>query len=853
MATLLLVEPSATRAHVLRRLLTADGYDIEWLRDYRAGAAALAAAGAVAYPAVLVGLPEAADADAEALLAALRVPPLATLPVLLLTTHAEPGFDWIAARNPAALLLWDDHSAVAECLARLLAAPADEAAATAPAGANADIRVLFVDDSRTVRSAFARLLQRHGYRVEVAADAAAAFTLATEHAFDIAIIDYFMPGENGDSLCRRLHADARCAGITSAILTGTYLDQVIRDSLKAGAVECMFKNEADELFLARLAAMSRSVRAAKSVETERQRLAGILGSVGDGVYGVNRRGQITFMNPAAHRILGIAEDEAVHGRAACRLFHYATHDGRPLAAEQCRLQHAYATGTELHAFETVFWHRNHAPVPVECTVVPLRIEGRFEGSVVAFRDVSERRAFEQKLSWQAQHDALTQLLNRQSFEQALADEVARLQRSDEVSALVYLDLDRFKYINDTAGHTAGDQLLIEISHQLQERLRGADLLARLGGDEFAMILRNVPGSELHEVAEGFRRVLEDYSFAHDGKGYKINGSLGVARLDRHTQTPGEALANADLACHIAKSKGRNLTHVYEASADHKVSMYQELGWSSRLQEALARDGFMLYYQPIVSLAGLPLTRLPADADEAQRQHWWRSQPVHYEVLLRLRDARGGVVQPNLFLPTAERFSLMPQIDLWVVRRAIERLASFERLGQPVSLAVNLSGHTLGDARLIPEIKHLLVKHDVAPSSLMFEITETSAIANLEAAKRLINELRDLGCQFALDDFGSGFSSFNHLKHLPVDVVKIDGQFVRGMADDPNDRAIVTSITDIAHSFGKRVIAEFVESRAILESLNDIGVDAVQGYYLSQPRAQIPLRGRSVGDAAGLKA
>jgi diguanylate cyclase (GGDEF)-like protein/PAS domain S-box-containing protein len=798
----------------------------------------LRAASPSSYSAVLFGLEVVPQLHTDALLALLCNPEYHDLAVLLLVHSAEHAMvQWVSRRARSAILLWEDFTDSAGCFDKLLRPTPPPAAETMPA-AGAPIRVLLVDDSRTVRATYARLLAEHGYAVEVATNASEAQAKARSQDFDIAVIDYFMPEENGDVLCQRLRQDPLTAGITTAILTGTYHDQVIQDSLKAGAVECMFKNEAKELFLARLSAMSRAVRDRKSVEAERSRLAGILGSVGDGVYGVNRDGLITFINPAARRILGYAEDAALIGQSARRQFHYAREDGQPNSADSCRLQKAYAGGEELYSWETVFWNQGSTSVPVECTVYPLRIEGRHEGTVVAFRDVSERRALEQELLWQANHDPLTRLYNRRHFEKNLEDEVNRCQRGG-TSALLYLDLDRFKYINDTAGHAAGDQLLVEISQLMRERLRHADLLARLGGDEFAIILRNVEGEQVRLAAESFREVLERYTFVHGGRQYRIYGSIGVAMIDAGTHSSGEVLANADIACHVAKNKGRNQTHLYRPDSDAKHAMNLDLGWSERLQQALRDDRFVLVYQPIVPLRGLDLSALPVPGDlfaPGAHESFMEDGVLHCEALIRLMDGSDGPVLPNAFLPTAERFGLMPHIDLWVIRRAIGQLAALQAAGRRVNVAVNLSGHTLDHERLVPEVKRLLAEHAVDARALTFEITETSAIANIDAAQRLIGELRDHGCRFALDDFGSGFCSFHHLKHLPVDLVKIDGQFVRGMLRDPADRAIVMSINDISHSFGKHTVAEFVESREILEALAGCGVDYVQGSHISPPRA-----------------
>lgn len=820
-APVLIIEASPTLRHALQRLLKQRGYPVTSVANYEAGLQLVRNPTLLKdYAALVLGYPLHAPAIADELLGVLRESQDSELAVLVLAHGTEPHtFDWVARRARSALLAWDEYTHCVDCLRKLLGGAPATNAITPPE----DTRVLFVDDSVTVRAAYTRLLTSHGYEVASAANATEAMAKAREGNFDIAIVDYFMPGGNGDALCRQLLNDPATADITAAVITGAYLDQVIKDSLEAGATECMFKNEPTELFLARVAAMSRSIRARKSIEHERRRLAGILSSVGDGVYGVDRDGLITFINPAARAILGLDADASVIGESAHRFFHHTNEDGRPNPPETCFLQQAYGAGDELQAWESVFWHASGKVVPVECTVYPLKIDGKLEGSVVAFRDITERRLLEKELMWQANHDTLTHLHNRYYFENQLNYEVSRLRRSDETSALLYIDLDRFKYINDTAGHAAGDQLLMEIAAQLQTRLRSSDLLARLGGDEFAVILRNIEPAAAMTAAEHFREVLEHYDFVHGARTYKVYGSIGVALIAKTTTSPGEALANADIACHIAKNRGRNQVHLYEPESDAKVAMTLELGWSARLQEALKNDRFVLNYQPIVPALA------PAGGNMAI---------AHYEVLVRYVDARDEVVYPCAFLPTAERFGIMPQVDRWVLTRAIEKLAALQAAGRDVTFTINISGQTLDADQLIPHVKRMLQEHVVDPRALIFEITETSAIANIDAAKRLISDLRGLGCRFALDDFGSGFSSFQHLKHLPVDFVKIDGQFVRGMLEDSADRAIVASINEIAHSFGKQTVAEYVESREILELLVSYGVDYVQGYYISRPQSEV---------------
>ncbi|MCU7813324.1 MAG: diguanylate cyclase, partial [Candidatus Thiodiazotropha sp. (ex Notomyrtea botanica)] len=512
----------------------------------------------------------------------------ASLPVLTFAHEPESVMAAWAERRPnTGFLLWEDYKRTTDVLAGLLVEASNrQHKLTGSIPTVQPIRVLIVDDSSTVRVKYRRLLMANGYHTETAASVDEGFEKALESPFDIAIVDYFMPDSTGDILCQRLRDHVATASITTAIITGTYLDKAIKESLEAGAVECMFKNESDDLFLTRIDAMSRHIRAHQSIEKERKRLGGILKSVGDGVYGVDSEGYISFINPACRNILGYEPEERLIGKSAWALFHYADADGNPIDDAQCVLLQTYAGGEAIQARETVFWHKSGAQIPVECTVYPLTIEEKREGSVVAFRDISERKLLEEELRWQAGHDALTKLFNRRYFEEQLTQEADRLKRSNETSALLYIDLDRFKYINDTAGHAAGDQLLVEIAQKMTQRLRKTDLLARIGGDEFALILRNVHKESVHQVADDYRDMLDHYMFVYNEKQYKVNGTIGIALIDRDSESADEILANADIACHIAKGEGRNRTHLFVPESDSKQVMDLDLGWSSRLHDAL---------------------------------------------------------------------------------------------------------------------------------------------------------------------------------------------------------------------------------------------------------------------------
>ncbi len=840
MQRVLIIEKSSTFRVALSRQLPTERFETQTVATYEEGLSRLQEPGEH-FDAVVLGWPSRTASITDELLVLLEKPAYCHAAVIILSEDSDPGqLSWLRQRPGTALLMWEEYREIRAALERVQRTLPDitneQSSIPGDITDHPGIHILLVDDSPTSRLTYRNLLTDNGYTVELAASVDEGYELAVNGDFDIAIIDYFMPGQTGDCLCRRLRENHATRDMVMSILTGTYLDQVIADSLAAGAVECMFKNEANELFLARVAAMSRAVRTRRSVERERRYLEGILNSVGDGVYGVHNDGRLSFINPVARSILGFSENERLNGLDAHELFHYAGRHGEGYTREQDFLARAYDTGERLDDWQAVFWASDGRCIPVEGTVYPLTVDGRRQGSVVAFRDVTERRLLEDQMRWQANHDALTGLLNRRFFEQELRQECARVERRSCSSALVYLDLDQFKYINDTAGHTAGDELLVTIAQRLASRVRSSDLLARLGGDEFAIILSEIEGEALFDVADAYRQIVAETHFNYAGKPYKITASVGVAAIDPRLPSAGEVMAHADLAAHMAKNQGRNQTHVFGPDDDDRGSMDHELSWSSRLSDALAHDEFELVLQPIVP-SNIETTLLEA-TDVLERWHTLRASleeadDWQYEALLRLRSTSGEWILPGAFLPAAARFSLMPEIDRWTINAAMRLLAEATANGsQPPSLAVNLSAESLADEGIGDEILELIEHYRIEASRLAFEITETTAVTNLSATRRLIGQLSHAGCRFALDDFGSGFCSFGQLKHLDVDYVKIDGLFIQGLVSDPLDKQVVLAINQIAHALGKRTVAEFVETPEALKLLNQCGVDFVQGHCVA---------------------
>ncbi len=835
---ILIIEESATLRYMLGKTVQKQGYELISADSFASAINSLQSACQHLH-AIVVGWPNYEHfGESQQLLVLLDREPYSEVPVILLSNDAELELlNWMSTRKKTALVTWENYQEVASSLEAMLNPDSQEPVIEQrKADRNeSKITVLFVDDSKSIRIYYQRLLERNDYKVITASSVDEAYGIAFDQKIDIAIVDYFMPEQNGYVLCQKLRDDPHTAEIRTAVITGTYLDSVIRDCLQAGAIECMFKNEAEELFLARLSGMRRFVEIQRSIEQQRENLAAILESVGEGVYGVDKDGRVTFMNPAALRVLGHHDVKPLLGLYANEYFHASKQDtGRDL------LKEAYYSGKQLQGWETQFLHQNGKKIPVDCTLYPLSVNCKQEGSVIAFRDISERKMMEEKLRWQATHDHLTGLYNRRYFENYLEKEINNVKRSGIMSAVVYLDLDRFKYVNDTAGHEVGDQLLIDLSHEVNKSLRRHDIAARIGGDEFALVLKNVDASIAVNIADEIRLSISNLRVHHEDKAYHVNASFGVALMDVSDITAGDVMANADIACHISKRMGRNQTHLYEKSSDERNVMGSELGWSTRIKEALDKNKFVLHYQPIMRMKDVDLINLPAQDGVLWQRHLNDADKVYsYEVLIRMLDEEGGLHYPDSFLPTAERFNLMTDIDMWVLENALQAITSTGELSKSIRLSINISGSTVDSDESLKKIKSLIEQYDVNPQALTFEVTETCAIANLEDANNFISELRKIGCRFSLDDFGSGFCSFSQLKNLPTDFVKIDGQFVRSMARGATDRAIVTAMNDVAHSLGRYTVAEYVESPEVVRLLKICGVDKIQGNYISVPLAELP--------------
>lgn len=471
--------------------------------------------------------------------------------------------------------------------------------------------------------------------------------------------------------------------------------------------------------------------------------------------------------------------------------------------------------------QTVLWIQERIRLLPKTSSAPAELR-------IVCRDVTEAHNLSQELSYQASHDSLTGLVNRRELENRLARVLETARAESSQHALCYLDLDQFKVINDTCGHVAGDELLRQLSEVLRTKVRRRDTLARLGGDEFGVLMEHCVLRQAQRVANTLRKCVEDFRFSWENKTFSVGVSIGLVPVTSDSESVAGALSAADTACYVAKDQGRNRVHVYHPEDMELARRHGEMQWVARINQALEEDRFCLSVQPIKPI--LDVATPPEAASSGLNGEGY------YEVLLRMRDASGRMVPPGAFLPAAERYSLSVKLDRWVVEKIFSWLDEHpEQLDRLSMCSINLSGHSIADEDFLQFVISSLDGTNVPAEKLCFEITETAAITNLVSATRFITALKGWGCQFALDDFGSGLSSFAYLKQLAVDFLKIDGVFVKDVVDDPINLAMVKSINDIGKVMGKRTIAEFVENDEILVKLREVGVDYAQGYRIGRPQ------------------
>lgn len=623
------------------------------------------------------------------------------------------------------------------------------------------------------------------------------------------ILDLSLPDAEGMEAINRVRRALPSTALV--VITGQEDEDLALSALKAGAQDYLTKGQIDS------DTVRRAVRYAverMSAEEHVGRLVAqnelILESAGEGICGIDQSGCITFANPAAASLLGRERAELVGTNC-----HAALHgDSHP--ANSCPILKEIRSQRRRSGVEDSFIRGAGGRIPVLRTINPI---GSGDGAVVSFSDLTERKRFESQLRNAADHDALTGLFNRRHFEGQLEREIALAERYDAGGALLLIDLDDFKAVNDTLGHRAGDQLLRSVARVLASALNDTDVIARLGGDEFAILISNADTAQAREIGEQLNRVLREHAPMIGRQPMRTKGSVGVTMLGRRELTSEQLLMEAEVAMYEAKHAAADEIAFFRPEGSlGRAGGGKSLGWSERIRKALEEDRFTFHAQPIYDFGAGEFT--------------------HFELLIRMIDADGELIAPQDFIPAAERFGLIQTLDGWMVGQAARLAARARDAGKPKTIEVNLSGATIGDPEMPEVIRRAIIDSGCDPRSLVFEITETAAVADLSRAKEFAERIRSFGCAFALDDFGAGFGSFYYLKYFPLDYLKIDGEFVKSLPTSEVDQRMVRAMVEVARGLRLKTIAEFVEERETVELLKSYGVDYGQGFHLARP-APIP--------------
>ena len=713
-------------------------------------------------------------------------------------------------------------------------------------------RVMIVDDQSTTRNILKRVIKNSGHEVITASSGEEALQYLQEMQFTLVLLDIVMPKMDGFEVLREIR---QCYSMSALPVIMVSVRDGSDDILKAfsiGANDYVAKpidlpvicarieahlaykkfndnNEFARRKLEKNVAKKQTKLLSKNkvieFEIEKRKKAeqhileneayfeSLIENVNDIIAVIEEDGTIVYESSSLERILGYSPEERI-GNKVFELVH-------PEDVESVRFKLAQAFSEPGVTFTEIarFLHKDGNWRLLEsigrCTVTH---DGKRHGIVNA-RDVTERSSLSEQLSHQASHDTLTGLINRHEFERRLENalEACRVEQSE--SALFYMDLDQFKIINDNCGHVAGDELLKQISTLLRQEVWKRDTLARLGGDEFVVLLEHCTSIQAKKVGNKILKLIEEYRFIWNDQSFTISVSIGLVPIDANSKNSVEIMKHADSACFAAKDAGRNRVHTFHDDDKTLTMLHGEMQWVAQINQALDTDRFCLFAQPIVAV-GSQSTNLCE----------------HYEILLRMRGDEDQFISPGLFLPAAERYNLSQRLDSWVIDSAFNWLMDHPgHLNRLSKCAINLSGLSLGNEKFLGDLVKRFEESNIPPEKICFEVTETATIANLADARKFIDTLRELGCLFALDDFGSGLSSFAYLKSLPVDYLKIDGIFVKDIETNPINFAMVKSINEIGKVMGKKTIAEFVENVEIMQKLEEIGVDYAQGYYIEKPK------------------
>jgi len=716
-------------------------------------------------------------------------------------------------------------------------------------------RVLVVDDVSTNRSVLASLLSRPECEVLEAASGERALEIIERTPLDLVILDILMPGLSGLEVLEQVRGTYSSSELPILMLSvKDDIDDVVK-ALESGAndyvtrpfdytilttrinalisykqtqdsireahskLESRIAERTNELVKANRALqseVSERKQAEEQVRLSQKRYRALYNDTPSMFFSLGSDGRIVSANQFGAEYLG----QTVDGIVGKRIDDLHMEEDHSLVLK--KIQGCLREPQRVHRWDACMLHRDGSKIWVRTAARVMADEPENADSILMVcEDITEAYTLSEQLKYQAKHDALTGLVNRYEFERRLKDLLSDSRKNHTRHALLYMDLDHFKVINDTCGHDAGDELLRQLGRVLKSRTAGTDTLARLGGDEFAVLLCNCDLDRATTVAHELHRVINDFRFVWRDARFGISVSIGVVAVEHSTEDITALLSAADTACYSAKEEGPKHVHVYQPDDKEVIRRYQEMGWIAKIDKALEERRFELFYQRIA-----PINAADAGSNELRD---------HYELLLRMRDESGKIVRPAAFLPAAERYKYATKLDRWVVEFAFRWLMKIPHLLDRLAMcSINLSGHSISGNDFLYYLLDQLEETSIPPAKLCFELTETATITNLVSATELIEELRSRGCRFALDDFGTGLSSFEYLKNLPVDFIKIDGQFISNIVGDAVNYTMVKSINEIAKVMNKETIAEFVDSEEALSTLREIGIDYAQGNIIAEP-------------------
>ena len=675
--------------------------------------------------------------------------------------------------------------------------------------------ILIVEDERIIAIDLQRRLEKFGYHVTaIAATGAQALESIEAELPDIILMDIMLAGDMDGIQTAQIVKERH--EIPVIFLTAFSDEKTLERAKHVEPVGYILKPFKEKELYTSIDIALYKYNIDRQLKRQERWYSAMFDSIEDGIVATDTEGRIRFVNPVAESIIGRSEQE---------LQNLPIGEALEIFDSQAGLLDFSDLG-EIPSEDLPF--RFQDTILVNFAGDKIHVDGSFsiirdqrntiEGSVVALHDTSMVKHLSDRISYQASHDILTGLANREAFSHRLNALMQNTMDASITHALLYIDLDQFKVVNDTLGHRAGDEMLLQATSIIKSMIRSSDFCARLGGDEFGIILSNIPIGQAKQISERLLNRLKNHKMVWEDKVFTINSSIGLVKIDMDSQDIQAILAAADDACFTAKEEGGGKIKLYDSTSNIFLKRRNEMTWISKLNSAIEDDRLVLYYQPIITL------------------NPERYTTVKNEILLRLVSPEGDLIMPGDFIPAAERYNFMPTIDKAVVRKSLKAIASIihQAPEEDIMFSINLSAGTLANEQFLETIAGLVSASGIPPRYICFEVTETATISNMQITNNFIREMRDKGYSFSLDDFGSGFSSFNYLKTLPVDYLKIDGTFVSDMDTNPVDRSMVEAINNLGHIIGTITIAEFVRSKEIMLLLKDIGVDYAQGYEIAAP-------------------